>query len=95
MNRRNFLGTGALSMGALAAAYNIPVIPHAGWSHGCAHDILAATNSPWCEIFMPPPGGPPEVYRQFEEENSIARGPEGIYMRPPDRPGFGWEFIVD
>ena len=82
-------------IGALAAAYNIPVIPHAGWSHGCAHYILATTNSPWCEMFMPPPGGPPEVYRQFEEENSITRGPEGIYMRPPDRPGFGWELVVD
>ena len=82
-------------IGALAAAYNIPVIPHAGWSHGCAHYILATTNSPWCEMFMPPPGGPPEVYRQFEEENSITRGPEGIYMRPPDRPGFGWELTID
>jgi len=82
-------------IGALAAAYNIPVIPHAGWSHGCAHYILATTNSPWCEMFMPTPGGPPEVYRQFEEENDITRGPEGIYMRPPDRPGFGWELVVD
>jgi L-rhamnonate dehydratase len=82
-------------IGALAAAYNIPVIPHAGWQHGGAHYILAATNSPWCEMFMPPPGGPPEVYRRFEEDNSITRGPEGIYMRPPDRPGFGWELLVD
>ena len=82
-------------IGALAAAYNIPVIPHAGWQHGAAHYILATTNSPWCEMFMPPPGGPPEVYRQFEEDNSITRGPEGIYMRPPDRPGFGWELLVD
>jgi len=82
-------------IGALAAAYNIPVIPHAGWQHGASHYILAATNSPWCEMFMPPPGGPPEVYRRFEEDNSITRGPEGIYMRPPDRPGFGWELLVD
>ena len=82
-------------IGALAAAYNIPVIPHAGWQHGAAHFILATPNSPWCEMFMPPPGGPPEVYRQFEEDNSITRGPEGIYMRPPDRPGFGWELLVD
>jgi L-rhamnonate dehydratase len=81
-------------IGALAAAYNIPVIPHAGWQHGAAHFILATTNSPWCEVFMPPPGGPPEVYRQFEEENNITRGPEGIYIRPPDRPGFGWELTV-
>jgi len=82
-------------IGALAAPYNIPVIPHAGWERGAAHYILATTNSPWCEMFMPPPGGPSEVYRRFEEDNSITRGPEGIYMRPPERPGFGWELLVD
>jgi L-alanine-DL-glutamate epimerase-like enolase superfamily enzyme len=79
---------------ALAAAYNIPVIPHAGWQHA-AQFILATTNSPWCEMFMPPPGGPPDVYQRFEEENGITRGPDGIYMRPPDRPGFGWELVVE
>jgi len=82
-------------IGALAAAYNIRVIPHAGWQYGGAQFILATANSPWCEMFMPPPGGPPEVYQRFEEDNNITRGPEGIYMRPPDRPGFGWEFTVD
>jgi len=82
-------------IGALAAAYNLPVIPHAGWQHGGWQFILATTNSPWCEMFMPPPGGPPEVYRRFEEDNGITRGPEGIYMRPPDRPGFGWDLVVD
>jgi L-rhamnonate dehydratase len=82
-------------IGALAAAYNLPVIPHAGWQHGGWQFILVTTNSPWCEMFMPPPGGPPEVYRRFEEDNGITRGPEGIYMRPPDRPGFGWDLVVD
>ena len=82
-------------IGALAAAYDIPIIPHAGWTAGCPHYILASTNSPWCEMFMPPPGGPAEVYHRFEEENNITRGPEGIYMRPSDRPGFGWELITD
>jgi L-rhamnonate dehydratase len=82
-------------IGALAAAYNIPVIPHAGWQHGGSHFILATTNSPWCEMFMPPPGGPPEIYQRFEEDNNVTRGLEGIYMRPPDRPGFGWELTVD
>jgi L-rhamnonate dehydratase len=82
-------------IGALAAAYNIPVIPHAGWQYGGAHFILATTNSPWCEMFMPPPGGPPEVYQRYEEDNNVTRGPEGIYMRPLDRPGFGWEMTVE
>lgn len=80
---------------ALAAAYDIPVIPHGGWREGGPHFILATVNSPWCEMFMPPPGGPPEVYERFEEENLIARGPEGITMRPSDRPGFGWDLVVD
>jgi hypothetical protein len=30
----------------------------------------------------------------FEENYSITRGPEGIYMRPPERPGFGWDYVV-
>lgn len=80
---------------ALAAAHGIPVIPHGGWRGGAPHYILATPNSPWCEMFMPPPGGPPEVYQRFEAENNITRGPEGIYMRPADRPGFGWELVVD
>lgn len=82
-------------IGALAAAHDIPVIPHAGWRGGGSHYILATTNSPWCEMFMPAPGGPKEVYQRFEEDYQVTRGPEGIYMRPPDRPGFGWELTVD
>ena len=80
---------------ALASTYDIPVIPHAGWQGGAAHFILATTNSPWCEMFMPPPGGPKEVYERFAEENNVTRGPEGVYMRPSDRPGFGWELETD
>ena len=81
-------------IGALAAAYDIPIIPHGGGARDSVHYIMATPNSPWAELFMPPPGGPPEVYRRFEEDNSITRGPEGIYMRPPDRPGFGWEYAA-
>ena len=53
--------------------------------------MFANDNTPWCEMFLPAPGGPKEVYEQFEEEQQITRGPEGIYTRPPDRPGFGFE----
>ena len=40
------------------------------------HFIMAKPNFSWAEPFMPAPGGPPEVYRQYEEGNNIARGPE-------------------
>ena len=76
---------------ALAAAYDIPVIPHTGGTFDCVHFVMATPNSPWAELFIPPPGGPAEVYRRFEEDNHVTRGPEGIYVRPSDRPGFGWD----
>ncbi|MBL0160109.1 MAG: L-rhamnonate dehydratase [Bryobacterales bacterium] len=78
---------------AMAAAYDIPVIPHGGGTaQDGLHFIMATTNSPWAEMFLPPPGGPPEVYRRFEEEYGVTRGAEGIYAAPAERPGFGWEF---
>ncbi|MFV2067621.1 MAG: enolase C-terminal domain-like protein [Pirellulales bacterium] len=76
---------------ALARANNVPVIPHAGWRGGAAHFVFANENTPWCEMFLPWPGGPMEVYERFEEAHQISRGPEGIYMRPPHRPGFGFD----
>ena len=81
-------------IGAMAAAYDIPVIPHDGGRPDSIHWIMATSNSPWAELFMPPPGGPPEVYKMFEEDNQITRGPEGIYARPGERPGLGWDIIV-
>lgn len=79
---------------ALASAYDIPVIPHVGGARDCVHFIMATPNAPWAELFMPAPGGPKEVYQQWEEDNQITRGPEGIYTRPSDQAGFGWDFEV-
>jgi L-rhamnonate dehydratase len=76
---------------ALARSKKIPVIPHGGWRGGAGHFVFANKNTPWCEMFIPWPGGSKEVYARFEEENQITRGPEGVYMRPPDRPGFGFD----
>jgi L-rhamnonate dehydratase len=81
-------------IGAMAAAYDIPVIPHGGGLNGAIHWIVANVNAPWAELFMPAPGGPAEVYQLWEEQYQISRGPEGIYMRPPDRPGWGWDIEV-
>ncbi len=79
---------------ALAAVYDLPVIPHTGGTFDCIHFVMATTNAPWAELFIPPPGGPKEVYHRYEEDNQITRGPEGVYARPSDRPGFGWDIEV-
>ena len=81
-------------IGALAAAYDIPVIPHGGGRRDSAHFLMASVNSPWAELFMPPPGGPPEVYRLYEEEHGLTRTDEGIFLRPSEGPGFDWQFEV-
>jgi L-rhamnonate dehydratase len=76
---------------AMAAAHDIPVIPHGGGSRDSVHFIYATQNSPWAEMFMPAPGGPDVVYERYEEDNNLTRGPEGIYTTPSNEPGFGWQ----
>jgi L-rhamnonate dehydratase len=78
---------------AMAAAYDIPVIPHVGGTRDGSHFIMATTNAPWAEMFMPPPGGPKSAYEQWAAQNSVSQGAEGIYMRPPEDPGLGWDFV--
>jgi L-rhamnonate dehydratase len=79
---------------ALAAAYDIPVIPHVGGTQDGVHFIMSTVNAPWAEMFMPPPGGPKEVYELWAEQNNVTRGPDGIYTRPSNRSGFGWDITV-
>ena len=79
---------------ALAAAYDIPVIPHSGGREDAVHFIYATPNSPWAEMFMPPPGGPDVVYRRYEEDLNLTRGPEGVYRQPSGVPGIGWDIEV-
>jgi L-rhamnonate dehydratase len=79
---------------AMASAYDIPVIPHSGGQRDGVHFILATTNSPWAEMFMPAPGGPEVVYKLYEETNNLTRGPEGIYTRPSEEPGLGLDIEV-
>ncbi len=81
-------------IGAMASAYDIPVIPHGGGLNAAIHWTYANVNAPWAELFMPAPGGPREVYSLFEEQYEISRGPEGIYTKPHDRPGFGYDFVA-
>jgi L-rhamnonate dehydratase len=81
-------------IGAMAAAYDIPVIPHGGGLNEAIHWTIANVNAPWAELFLPAPGGPKEVYQIHEEQYQISRGPEGIYTRPRELPGFGWDIEV-
>ncbi len=81
-------------IGALAAAYDIPVIPHGGGLSEAVHFIMSTVNAPWAEMFMPAPGGPKQVYDMWAEQYFITRGPEGIYTQPPEKPGWGWDFVM-
>jgi len=84
--------TELIKIGAMAAAYDIPVIPHGGGLNGATHWSISHVNAPWAELFLPPPGGPAEAYKIHEEQYEISRGPEGIYTKPHERPGWGWDF---
>jgi L-rhamnonate dehydratase len=72
---------------SLASAYDIPVMMHGGADEGAIH-VTMNVNSPMAEMYGPLPT------TQFAEERFLTRGPEGVYTRPPEKPGFGWNFIV-
>jgi L-rhamnonate dehydratase len=78
-------------IGALAESYDIDVIPHSGGTNGGVHWSISHVNASLAELFMPPPGGPKQVYDMFEQQYEISRGPEGIYMHPTRTPGWGWD----
>jgi len=75
-------------IGALAAAYNIPVIPH-----GRMERRLPALSSsplpiaPGARRLCLHRAGPPEVYQRFEEENNITRGTRGHLYAAFGSPG--------
>jgi L-rhamnonate dehydratase len=81
-------------IGALADAFDIPVIPHNGGANGAVHWSISHVNAPWSELFMPAPGGPKQVYDMFEQEHEVTRGPEGIYQHPSRTPGWGWDVVA-
>lgn len=81
-------------IGAMALERGIPLIPHAGGFVEPIHYLATMPQLTWAETTLPAPGGPAEVYRMFEEERHISRGPEGVYIQPSEEPGFGWDFEV-
>jgi L-alanine-DL-glutamate epimerase-like enolase superfamily enzyme len=89
--------TEACKIWALAAAHDLPVIPHGGHMHNC-HLIMSHLNSPMAEYFPPPPPGrAPDsnemFWHIFTGEPKAERGRISL----PDRPGLGievnWDFV--
>ncbi|HZO99137.1 MAG TPA: enolase C-terminal domain-like protein [Terriglobales bacterium] len=83
--------TEARKIWALAATYNLAVIPHAGQLHNY-HMVMAHLNSPMVEYFPPPGDGgtldDDTLFWELFTGEPVAVGGQ-IYLG--DRPGFGWE----
>ena len=81
--------TEARKIWAMAAAYDLPVIPHMGTLHNY-HLIISHMNSPLAEYF-PPPKGAPAWYDMplwlFAGEPRA----QGGYLTLPVTPGLGWD----
>lgn len=78
--------TEARKICALAAAHNLPVIPHSGGSVWGLHLIMATVNCPMAECVV--------ATREGEEVEPLLLGapePQQGYIVPSDRPGFGVE----
>jgi len=85
--------TEARKIWALAAAHDLPVLPHSGQLHN-AHLIMAHMNSPLVEYFPPPVGAPDpnELYWSlFIGEPRAEHG----YLTLSDAPGLGLELNWD
>ncbi|MCE5258710.1 MAG: L-rhamnonate dehydratase [Chloroflexi bacterium] len=87
--------TEALKIWAMAAAYDLPVLPHAGQMHNY-HLIISHMNSPIAEYFPPPddiPDGNELFWSLYKGEPRAQNG----YITLPDAPGMGiepdWELV--
>jgi L-rhamnonate dehydratase len=83
--------TEARKIWAMAAAYDIPVIPHAGQLHNY-HLVMAHLNSPMAEYFpSPAEGGALDDDTLFWELFTGEPRAEGGFIRLSDKPGLGLE----
>ena len=83
--------TEARKIWAMAAAYDIPVIPHAGQMHNY-HLVASHLNSPMAEYFPPASdGGALDDDTLFWELFIGEPRAENGFIRLPDKPGLGLE----
>jgi L-rhamnonate dehydratase len=78
---------------AMAAAYDLPVLPHAGQMHNY-HLVMAHMNSPIAEYFPPPKGIPDgnEIFWQLFVGEPLAQDGHIVL---PETPGLGLEINWD
>ncbi len=85
--------TEALRLAAMAAAYDIPVVPHASGAYSY-HFVMSQPQIPFCEYVNASPAGDriePTFAGLFDGDDIPANGK----IRPADRPGFGLTLAVD
>ena len=85
--------TEARKIWAMAAAHDLPVLPHSGQAHN-AHLIMAHMNSPLAEYFPPPVGAPDPnelFWTLFVGEPQAVDG----YLTLSGTPGLGLEINWD
>jgi L-alanine-DL-glutamate epimerase-like enolase superfamily enzyme len=83
--------TEARKIWAMAAAYNLAVVPHAGQLHNY-HVVMAHLNSPIAEYFpAPAEGGAPDDDTLFWELFVGEPKAEEGYVTLPEKPGLGLE----
>jgi len=89
--------TEARKIWALAAAHDLPVIPHGGYMHNC-HLIMAHVNSPLVEYFPPPargraPDSNEMFWYIFTGEPRAVRGRIALSGRPGLGVEVNWQFL--
>ncbi len=85
--------TEALRVSAMAAAYDIPVVPHGSGPYSY-HFVMAQAHSPFCEYLITSADASriePVFGALFENEEL----PENGRIRPSDEPGFGLRLRQD
>jgi L-rhamnonate dehydratase len=87
--------TEARKIWAMAAAQELPVLPHAGQMHNY-HLIMAHMNSPIAEFFPPPnPNTPPDPNELFWATFHGEPLPQDGFITLPEAPGLGLEINWD
>ena len=75
--------------------FRFAMVPHAGGSVECVHNLLTLPQLTLAENTILAPGGPEQVHEMSAEQRHLSHGPEGVCIQPSGEPGFGWDFEVE